>query len=71
MKVRFKGTTETRTGGCSVCGAGHKSKHKFVMVKQYIMPSGMMKTFRAGNVEEVSDTDGEFLLSYDCFERVS
>lgn len=70
MKIRFKGTTETRTSGCSVCGARHKSTRKFVMVKQYILPSGMMKTFRAGNVEEVSNADGEFLLSYDCFERV-
>ena len=30
----------------------------------YILPSGQTKTFYVGKVEEVSDKDGQFLLSY-------
>lgn len=36
----------------------------FHSMKSYILPSGITKLFRAGKVEEVSDKDGEFLLSY-------
>jgi hypothetical protein len=30
----------------------------------YILPSGQTKTFYVGKEEVVSDSDGEFLLSY-------
>lgn len=64
MKVQFNGLLEKRSSGCPVCGQRRKSKHGYVTTKTFILPSGITKTFRVGKVEEVSDTDGNFLLSY-------
>lgn len=63
MKVKFTGVIERRSGGCGACG---KKRTDRVMKtsKTYILPSGITKTFIAGRVEEVSDIDGAFLLSY-------
>lgn len=62
MKVRFTGVIEKRSGGCKC--RGKTSGSSFVTSKHYILPSGVQKTFRVGVEEEVSDSDGEFLLSY-------
>lgn len=65
MKVVFNGVLETaKTGGCAVCGKRRVSTNNFVMKKDYILPSGLTKTFLVGKEEEVSDEDGRFLLSY-------
>ncbi len=64
MKVVFNGILEKTSGGCIPCGAKRASKMHMTAMKQYILPSGVMKTFRVGRTEEVSDKDGEFLLSY-------
>lgn len=63
MKLVFNGFVETHTTGCGTCGK-RRSEHQFVSTKSYILPSGVYKTFRVGKVEEVSDRDGRFLLSY-------
>lgn len=64
MKVVFNGVMEVRSGGCIPCGAKRASKRSMSMTKMYILPSGAIKTFRVGKAEEVSDSDGEFLMSY-------
>lgn len=64
MKVVFNGVLETKTGGCVPCGTKRTSKHDLATSKFYILPSQTKKTFYVGRVEEVSDKDGEFLLSY-------
>lgn len=64
MKVRFKGILEKKSGGCVPCGAKRVSKQTMVTSKLYILPSGETKKFFAGRVAEVSDKDGEFLLSF-------
>lgn len=63
MKIQFNGIIEKRTKGCHVCGK-RKSDSQFQTMKSYILPSGITKTFRVGHPEEVSDSDGAFLLSY-------
>lgn len=67
MKIKFNGALEKRErGGCKPCGKKGKSENVFVTTRNYILPSGVTMTFRVGVVEEVSDKDGEFLLSYNA-----
>lgn len=68
MKVLFKGVTERRTRGCRPCGKA-KTELGFTSVKEYLLPSGIRKTFRKGRIEEVNDSDGAFLLQYEAFEK--
>lgn len=64
MKVVFNGTVEKRvTGGGCRCKS-RVSSASFVRTKMYILPSGQTKTFYAGKEAEVSEQDGDFLLSY-------
>lgn len=63
MKVKFTGVIERRSKGCGACGKRHTDR-EFRTSKTYILPSGITKTFFAGRAEEVSDIDGNFLLSY-------
>ena len=74
MKVKFNGIYENKKRHCGVCGKG-VSRSGFTTSKMYILPSGRNKTFYVGRIEEVSDADGRFLLSYNgngrpVFERV-
>lgn len=62
MKVVFNGTIEKRSSGCSC--KGKVTNSSYVRSKMYIMPSGRSHTFVAGQPVEVSERDGEFLLSY-------
>lgn len=65
MKVVFKGLIETKTGGgCASCGKRAKSGNRFVTSKSYFLPSGDNKTFVMDKPVEVSERDGQFLLSY-------
>lgn len=63
MKVVFNGTIEKRTSGGCNC-KGKMTSSSYVRSKMYILPSGQSKRFLAGKVEEVSEQDGTFLLSY-------
>lgn len=63
MKIKFNGVIEKQSRGCSACGKA-RSETSFQNSRMYILPSGITKTFRAGRVEEVSDEDGAFLLTY-------
>lgn len=63
MKIVFNGLLEKKpSGGCNCKKSG--SDYGFVNTRMYILPSGQTKTFYVGKVEEVSDKDGQFLLSY-------
>lgn len=64
MKLRFNGILEKQTsgGGCnckkSVTG------YTFIRSKLFILPSNTEVMFYEGQIKEVSDRDGEFLLGY-------
>lgn len=62
MRIMFNGIIEKRKSGCK-CSGG-RTDTVFISNRIYTMPSGTTKRFRAGKVEEVSDIDGNFLLSY-------
>ena len=64
MKIKFNGLLEKKVsgGGCNCKKKG--SDYGFVNSRMYILPSGVTKTFYVGKVEEVSERDGKFLLSY-------
>lgn len=62
MRIKFNGIVEKRSKGCKC--RGERSEMVFHSLKSYILPSGITKTFRTGKVEEVSEKDGQFLLSY-------
>lgn len=62
MKIKFNGLIEKKSGGCNCRKSG--SDYGFVSSRMYILPSGATKTFFVGKVENVSEKDGQFLLSY-------
>ena len=63
MKVVFNGTIEKRSSGGCKC-KGKTTSSSFVRSKMYILPSGKSQTFVVGQPVEVSERDGNFLLSY-------
>lgn len=63
MKVVFNGTVEKRSSGGCKC-KGKTTNSSFIRSKMYIMPSGRSHTFIVGQPVEVSERDGQFLLSY-------
>ena len=62
MKIVFNGILERKYGGCNC--KRQSNGYSFVNSRMYILPSGQQKTFYLGSVEEVSERDGKFLLSY-------
>ena len=62
MRIRFNGTIEKHSKGCNC--KGKQTEVGYVTTKLYILPSGRSMRFYAGKVEEVSEQDGNFLLSY-------
>lgn len=63
MKIMFNGLLEKHeSSGCNCKKVG--SDYGFVNSRMYILPSGQTKTFYVGKAEEVSEFDGQFLLSY-------
>lgn len=64
MKLKFNGLVETRSHGCRVCGHKATSEHVFVARRRYFLPSGSSMYFVKDETYEVSDSDAEFLLSY-------
>ena len=69
MKIRFNGVIETARKGCKVCG-GRSFNQYMATSKEYYLPSGRKMTFRVGRPVEVSDSDGEFLLSLNDKQKV-
>lgn len=63
MKVVFNGTVEKKSSGGCKC-KGKTTSSTFVRSKMYILPSGRTHTFIVGQPVEVSERDGQFLLSY-------
>lgn len=63
MKVVFNGTVEKKSSGGCRC-KGKTTNSSFIRSKTYIMPSGRSHTFIVGQPVEVSERDGQFLLSY-------
>ena len=68
MKIVFNGLLEKRIsgGGCNCKKQGNG--YGFVNSRMYILPSGQTKTFYVGKVEEVTERDGAFLLSYNSVD---
>ncbi len=64
MKIRFTGMTQEIESGCKPCGRAVKSKRAFISSRNVILPSGISRTFHRGEVVEVSQLDGEWLLSW-------
>lgn len=62
MKVVFNGTLEKHSKGCNC--KGKVTDVSFVQSKMYILPSGKSIHFYAGKPVDVSEQDGNFLLSY-------
>lgn len=64
MTIEFKGMLTLKSKGCAKCGTKQKSEYGFVDSRRFILPSGIQRTFHVGRKEEVTERDGEFLLSY-------
>ena len=62
MKVVFNGVLEKKSKGCNC--KGKTADASFVRTKMYILPSGKSIHFYVGKPVEVSERDGNFLLSY-------
>lgn len=67
MKIVFNGLLEKKQGGGCNCKRVASSLG-FVNQRMYTLPSGQSKTFFVGKVEEVSERDGKFLLSYISYD---
>lgn len=63
MKIQFLGIkNQVKKSGCSSCGSRQVSKHTFQREARMVLPSGQVKTFYVGEVYNVMEQDGEFLL---------
>ena len=63
MRVRFKGIKkQARKRGCTSCGGRRTSNFEFQREKAIIFPTGARQLFVAGEVYEVTEADGLFLL---------
>lgn len=65
INVKFNGyVTNTPSGGCVPCGQKRRSKRQYSTTITLNLPSGIMKTFVSGRVEEVTQQDFEYLMLY-------
>lgn len=69
MKIRFNGMFRTIKKGCAPCGHKVVSGKAFLSTWSPILPSGVMRTFHVNEVYEVSEADGNFLLSYSQVDK--
>lgn len=69
MLVRFNGMYQNVKKGCVPCGHKVVGNRTFVMSRSFILPSGITKSFHIGEEYEVSDLDGNFLLSYSQVDK--
>jgi len=63
MKIKFNGLLEKKAGGGGCNCKRQGSSYKLTQTRMFTLPSGTKKVFYAGSVTEVSERDGEFLLS--------
>ncbi|MBO7733964.1 MAG: hypothetical protein J6S67_15475 [Methanobrevibacter sp.] len=63
MIVRYLGKKSAVRKGCPVCGGRGRTEYKTLTTNTYYTPSGNRIFVRIGKEYEVSDADGEFLLS--------
>ncbi len=63
MKVVFNGIMTTMETGCVPCGRGGGSRRGFKASEWLQLPSGAQREFHKGVPEEVSNYDGEWLLT--------
>lgn len=66
MRLRFNGmfvNMSGKTGGCR-CHGTRAGGQMFITHKTFILPSGATRSFSVGQEYDVSDLDGNFLLSY-------
>jgi len=62
MRVKFNGIKkQARKSGCSSCGR-RMATYAFEREKVFFFPTGAKQLFVAGEVYEVNDADGLFLL---------
>lgn len=61
MKIKFTGRISSKSSSCGCSGGGSVGYKKNYTT--FSLPSGVSKTFVARKVTEVSNDDGEFLLS--------
>lgn len=65
MKIRFNGVrTPGKSTGCPVCGGRRKVNHNFNRTISITFPSGQTRKFTMGIINEVSDTEGEYLKQW-------
>lgn len=63
MRIKYNGKKIKEHKGCPVCGSRRNSGYKVLSVNTYYTPSGHRLTFRIGNEYDVTEEDGEFLMS--------
>ena len=68
MKVIYKGEFEKRVTGCVPCHKKAGRSYTFSTSKTYYLPSGVSKTFYLDKPVDVSEIDGNFLLSYNYID---
>lgn len=71
MRVRFNGmfvTKSRKSGGCACHGSAIGGR-VFITHKTFILPSGVTRSFSVGEEYDVSDVDGNFLLSYSQVDK--
>lgn len=69
MKVRFNGMFVRKSKGCGCGGRSATGSKAFVAHKTFILPSGKSISFSLEQEYEVSDLDGNFLLSYTQIDK--
>lgn len=62
MIVRYLGARIIKSTGCSSCGSRRVVDYGLQPILHEILPSGCRITFRLGETQEVSQSDGEYLL---------
>ena len=63
MRIKFNGIKkQARKSGCTSCGGRRMSTYAFEREKAIFFPTGARKLFVAGEIYEVSEADGLFLL---------
>lgn len=71
MRVRFNGmfVNKSHSGGGCKCHGGSVGGRVFLTHKTFILPSGQTRNFSVNQEYEVSDVDGNFLLSYSQIDK--
>ena len=62
MIVRYLGARIIKATGCSSCGSRRVVDYGLQPILHEILPSGVRCTFRIGETQDVSQSDGEYLL---------